>query len=165
MSVVSLATQLAAPWARLYADSKLVSTAVTFTHLGGLLLGGGFAIAADRMTLRRAPGDPSTQRAHLAELHAIHRPVLAGLTLTFLSGFLLLAADLKTFLPAPLFWVKMGVVALLLANGAMLQRAETALRRGTGEPGAGWRRLKQTAWASLGLWFGSVLLGTALLAI
>jgi hypothetical protein len=165
MSVVSFAAQLAAPWAHLYDDSKLISTAVTFTHLGGLLLGGGFAIAADRMTLRRAPADPTSQRAHLDELHAIHKPVLVGLTLTFVSGFLQLAADVKTFLPAPLFWVKMGVVALLLANGAMLQRTETALRRGTVEPGAAWRRLQQTAWASLGLWFGSVLLGTALLAI
>lgn len=165
MSVLTVASHLVAPWAHLYADSTAVSTTVTFVHVGGLLLGGGCAIAADRMTLRRAPTDPGAWRRHLDELHAIHRPVILGLTLTLLSGILLLAADLSTFLSAPLFWVKMGVIAVLLGNGAVLQHAETALRRGIGDPEKTIRRLRRAAQVSLGLWFGSTLLGTVLLSV
>jgi hypothetical protein len=165
MSVVSAAATLAAPWAHLYNDSKLLSTGVTFIHLGGLLLGGGFAIAADRATLRLPRVDSSSLTLHLTELHSIHRPVLIGLGLTFVSGLLLLGADVKTFLPAPLFWIKMGVIVLLLGNGAMLQQAETRLRLGTTRADVAWRRLRSSAWLSLGLWFGSLLLGTALLSI
>ncbi len=165
MSVLTVASQIAAPWVHLYADSEVVSTAVTFVHLGGLLLGGGCAIAADRMTLRKAPTDPVAWREHLDELHAIHRPVLLGLGVTLLSGILLLAADLKTFLPAPLFWVKMAVITVLLGNGAVLQRTETSLRRGIGDPEKAIRRLRQAAQMSLGLWFGSTLLGTVLLSV
>ena len=164
MSVVAFAARVAAPWAHLYGASKLLSTTVTFAHVGGLLLGGGFAIAADRATLR-VSRHAVRRRAHLDELHAIHRPVLLGLALTFVSGLLLLAADVETLLPAPLFWIKMGVVAVLLANGALLQRAETALRRGRGNPDRVWRQLRGAAMLSLTLWFGSVLLGTGLLAV
>jgi hypothetical protein len=165
MSLVTAVSELAAPWAHLYNDSKLVSTSVTFLHLGGVLLGGGFAIASDRATLRLPRTSPGAERVHLDELHSIHRPVLIGLTLTFLSGLLQFGADVETFLPAPFFWIKMTAIALLLGNGAVLQRAETELRRGTPAPERAWRRLRQSAWASLGLWFGTLLLGTALLAI
>ncbi|HTL06441.1 MAG TPA: hypothetical protein VL241_11875 [Gemmatimonadales bacterium] len=164
MSVVAFATRVAGPWAHLYGASKLLSTTVTFVHVGGMLLGGGFAIAADRATLR-VSRHSARRRAHLDELHAIHRPVLLGLALTFASGMLLLASDVETLLPAPLFWIKMGVVAALLANGARLQRAETALRHGRGDPDRAWRRLRGAALLSLSLWFGSVLLGTGLLAV
>jgi hypothetical protein len=165
MSVMLLATRLAAPWAHLYQDSKLASTAVTFAHIGGLLLGGGFAITADRMTLRSLRKDPDYRQAHLEELHAIHRPVLLGLGVTLVSGLLMLAADLQTFILAPLFWAKLGIVAALLLNGAILRHSETALRKGTARPERFWNWLRRTAWASVGLWFGSVLLGTALLAV
>lgn len=164
MTIVSTAAAFAAPWAHLYGDSKVVSTGVTFAHLGGLLLGGGFAIAADRATLRLQRTAPGNLTTHLADLHALHRPVLIGLGLTFASGLLMLAADIRTFLPAPLFWVKMSVIAMLLGNGALLQRSETALRLGTGQPDRAWRRLRACAGCSLALWFGSLFLGTALLA-
>lgn len=164
MSVVEYAAQLTAPWAHLYSDSKLVSTSILFGHLGGLLLGGGFAIAADRTTLRmvRAPAD--VRRLHLDELHAVHRPVIIGLAVTFVSGVLMLAADVTTFLPAPLFWLKMGLIAALLWNGVVLERSEAALRHGTAVTGRTWKRLELAARTSLFLWFGSLLLGTALLA-
>ena len=35
-------------WARVYADSRAISTGIMFVHLAGLLLGGGAAVAADR---------------------------------------------------------------------------------------------------------------------
>jgi hypothetical protein len=165
MSVVSIATEVVAPWARLYGDSKLLSTLVTFVHLGGLLAAGGFAIAADRATLRLRRNDVTAVVRHLGELQAVHRPVIIGLLLTLGSGLLMLAADLESLLPSVLFWIKMGTVTVLLANGAALQRAERDLRTGRGSPERAWRRLRLSAGASLGLWFGSVLLGTALLSV
>lgn len=164
ISLVASAAELAAPWARLYNNSNALSTAVTFAHLGGLLLAGGFAIASDRATLRLVRTGPAAERAHLEELHAIHRPVLLGLLLTFLSGLLMLGADVETLLPSPVFWVKMGVVLLLLINGAILRRTETVLRLGSAPPERTWRRLRWSAAASLVLWFGSLFLGTALLS-
>jgi hypothetical protein len=164
MSVVHYAAQLTAPWAHLYSGSKLVSTSVLFGHLGGLLLGGGFAIAADRTTLRMVRASAAARQIHLHELQAVHRPVIIGLAVTFVSGLLMLAADVETFLPAPLFWFKMGLIAALLANGLMLERSERALRSGTASPHRIWRRLEISARTSLCLWFGSLLLGTALLA-
>lgn len=165
MSVVPYLNHLVAPWANLYNDSKTVSTAVTFAHVGGLMFGGGCAIAADRMTLRLRTTDADVRRIHLEELHAVHRPVLIGLTITFISGLLQLTADLKTFFGTPVFWIKMGLVLCLLFNGAVLQRTETTLRTGTASPDSAWRRLRHTAWISLGLWFGTALLGTVLLAV
>ena len=163
MSVIEYAAQLTAPWAQLYSDSTLVSTGVLFAHLGGLLLGGGFAIAADRMTLRMVRAGAAERRIHLHELRAVHRPVLLGLSVTLLSGTLLLAADVATFLPAPLFWLKMGLIAVLLGNGVVLVRTEAALRNRRGVPWQMWRRLRNASRTSLFLWFGSLLLGTALL--
>jgi hypothetical protein len=164
MSAIEFAAQVAAPWAQLYSDSTLVSTGVLFGHLGGLLLGGGFAVAADRTTLRVAQAGAVARRLHLDELRAVHRPVILGLSVTLLSGLLLLAADLETLLPSPLFWLKMGVIAALLANGVVLARTEAALRNRTASPWRMWRRLTNSARISLVLWFGSLLLGTALLA-
>lgn len=164
-SVVTTLTDLTAPWAGWYNDSKQLSTAVTFVHLGGLLLAGGFAIASDRATLRFGPAGSDAERALLGELHAIHRPVLIGLGLTLVSGLLMLAADVETLLPAPLFWVKMAAIAVLLGNGLLLQRAETELRRGSPAPEQAWRRLRRSARWSLALWFVTLFLGTALLSI
>ena len=164
MSAIEIAAEVTAPWASLYDGSKLVSTAVLFFHLGGLLLGGGFAIAADRTTLRMLRAGTTARRVQLDELRAVHRPVVIGLSATFLSGLLMLAADVETFLPAPLFWLKMGVIGALLANGVELQRSGAALRHGSDGARLAWRRLETASRASMFLWFGSLLLGTALLA-
>jgi len=165
MSVVDTAVRLTGPWAQLYSESKLVSTSVVFAHLGGLLLGGGFAIAADRTTLRMARAGREARRSHLVELRAVHRPVIMGLSVTLVSGLLLLAADVEAFLPSPLFWLKMGLITVLLGNGLWLARTEEALRTHTEHPRQMWRRLRNGAKTSLVLWFGALLLGTALLAV
>ena len=165
MTIVSSVTQLVAPWARLYGDSKLLSTGVTFTHIGGLLLGGGCAVAGDRMSLRFESLDPKCQQTHLDELGALHRPVLIGLGITLISGLLLLASDLKTFLPSIVFWSKMGMIVLLLLNGVQVQRVEVVLRHNLDRSERAWNRLRRAAKTSLVLWFGVTLLGVALLAI
>ena len=165
MSVIDSAVQLTAPWAQLYSGSKLVSTGVLFGHLGGLLLGGGFAIAAGRATLRMARAGTAARRSHLDELRAVHRPVVLGMSVTLMSGLLLLAAEVEAFLPSPLFWLKMGLISVLLGNGVLLAQTEAALRNHSEHPRRMWRRLRNGARTSLFLWFGSLLLGTALLAV
>src|SRR4051812_43517213 len=98
------------PWADFYGHSKVAATIVTFLHVGPMLLGGGFAIAMDRSTLRalRSPADQRT--AHLTELEAVHRWVIGGLVVMVVSGVLLLAADIETFYGSLLYWTKMALV-------------------------------------------------------
>jgi len=40
------------------------------------------------------------------------------------TGVLLAAADVETFLPSVIFWVKLGLVALLVINGGVLTLTE-----------------------------------------
>jgi hypothetical protein len=164
MSPVTTLVQALEPWKSLYGDSKTVASAVTGIHLVGLLFGGGLAVAADRSTLRALRRPPAERAESLRELHAVHRPVLIALAVLFLSGVALAAADLDTFLGSPVFWAKLGVVALLLANGAVLERTERALRRDGVEdrPRRLWRRLGISTRLSLALWTATVLLGTVL---
>ena len=54
----------------------------------------------------------------------------------------MLAADLETFLYSRVFWIKMGLIALLLVNGAVLTSAERRASRGDADA---WGRLRITA--------------------
>jgi hypothetical protein len=150
---------LVKPWADLYADNRLVSSAVMFLHLGGLLLGGGGAVAADRDTIRNSRTSEAEQSCHLSDLRAVHRIVLLGLAVSLLSGRLMLAADLETLLGLVVFWVKMALIALLLINGAVLTRVERTVRPGSA---ANWPRLRAVSAISLVLWFAIVLASTFL---
>jgi hypothetical protein len=148
-----------AGWSRLYSDSKAISSAVTYVHLAGLLLGGGAAVAADIETLKTA-GDTDPVRAdHLAFLGSVHSIAITGLVLLAFSGALMLFADLDTFWSARSFWIKMCLVVLLLANGVLLTRTERLART---LPAKAWPRLKLIAITSLVLWFAIVLAGTIL---
>jgi hypothetical protein len=166
-NVIHAVAHLLAPWQSLYSNSKVVSDAVTYTHLAGLLFAGGFAVAADRATLRLSRGAPENRRQLLDDLAAVHRPVLVGLAIMALSGVLLFTADVETFALSPVFWCKAGLVALLMGNGYRLMRTEQALR--TGDPADHgerlWRRLRGTAITSMALWASVVLAGTVLNSI
>jgi hypothetical protein len=163
--LVEQVARLTQPWASLYNDSPALQTAVTFLHLAGIFLGGGFAIATDRETfvaLRVAR--LSGQIRHLAHLHTIHRPVMVGLVISLGSGVLLLAADVETFARSPVFWVKMVLLGLLLANGYLLSRTETTLREGEPDSPVLWARLRYISVASIVLWLGLILAGTVLVS-
>lgn len=152
--------QWSTPWHDLYADSGFMETAVTSMHLVAILVGGGIAVAADRSTLRASHGTERDRSSMLGELHAVHRPVLVGLAVLFLSGLAMTLADLSTFLGSPIFFVKLGLVTALCLNGAFLYRTEMLLRR---EPTAHrWRRLRFATWLSLSLWIGTVVAGATL---
>lgn len=162
-----------APWQHLYGDSKVVSGAVMTVHLVAMLFGGGYAVAADRATLRARPGNPAERRRMLGDLHALHFAVVTSLVVLFLTGVAMAAADIETFAKSPVFVAKLGVVALLLINGFLLRRTERSLERLTADPtpadeageqrrGTLWRRLRATAWASAALWTAAVVTGVLL---
>jgi hypothetical protein len=133
-------------------------------HLAALLVGGGIALASDRATLRAARGDAPARARQLAELGLTHRVVIVSLLVASASGVALFFTDVETFAVSAAFWVKMGLVALLLLNGLLMTRTESALRRapGGGDDAAPWARLRTTAVASGVLWLATLLAGVAL---
>jgi hypothetical protein len=154
-----------APWNSLYSGSKLISTAVTTVHLGALFLGGGLAVAADRATLRVAADRPDERARQLIEVSDVHRPVLIAVALLFISGIAMALADLETFLTSPVFWVKLSLVTLLLINGAMLQRTESALRGVSVSDAAmpaRWKRMRTFTILSISLWIATFVAGSIL---
>ena len=164
MGLVHHLSQWLAPWQSLYDHSKLVSGSITATHLLALLYSGGLAIAADRSTLRASGKSAPVREFLIDELGAIHRPVLIALTVVFLTGLLLTAADFKTFVQTPVFWVKMGLIVLLVLNGLVLTRTETAIRR-TARPAADerlWSRLRINSRLSIALWTLTLVVGVFL---
>ena len=162
-SVVETLTRVAEPWKHVYDDSKVLETVVVFVHVATLVIGGGIALAADRATLRALRGDAETRARQLAELGLTHRVVIVSLVILFVSGVALFFTDVETFAVSIVFWVKMALVALLLANGLVMTRTESALRR-TSDGGdiARWSRLRTTAVASGALWLATLLAGVAL---
>jgi hypothetical protein len=165
--IIHTVAQFLSPWQSIYSNSKVVSSAVTFVHLAGLLFAGGFAVAADRATLRAARSTAERRLNALNELDAVHRPVLVGLGVIVASGILQFGADVETFATSPVYWTKMSLVALLLANGYVLKRTETILRaRDGGQPHDPlWSRLRNCSIASAVLWAAIVLAGTILNSI
>lgn len=170
---VAWLAELMAPWQSLHADSAAVSSAVLFAHLGALLLGGGIAVGADRTTLRLGVPQPGADDAlaadrarHARELAALHRPVIAALLVMLGSGTMLLLADIEGLVASPVLYVKIVLVALLLANGARLAAAERAVNAApAGDTTTvidGWRRLRAASIASLVLWVATVLAGVVL---
>lgn len=147
-------------WTSFYANHATVRTAVVFLHVGGLVIGGGCAIAADRMTLMARNADDLHRTAQVRALRGTHRIVMAGLGIVIASGLLLLAADTDTLLHSAVFWIKMGLFVMLLGNGLFLTRAEKHAERGSAR---GWKQLTRTSAASIVLWMLTTLAGAALL--
>jgi hypothetical protein len=142
-------------WTELYSNYAALRSVILYAHIGGIVIGGGSAIATDRLTLISPPND-----AHQLRIVAgIHRLVITAIAFIALSGLLMLAADLETFLVSKVFWTKMFFVVMLLINGFRLLRAEQAAR--TGAP-AGWARLRGASLTSLILWLVIAFLGSVL---
>ena len=152
-------SDLMTTWASVYANHAALRTSVAFIHVGALIVGGGLAVAADRALLKACTLDDTARRAQLSHLIGTHRTVLISLALIGMSGVLLFAADFDTYRYSRLFWAKMGLVALLLVNGAVLWRAET---RAQGGDQAAWSLLRVTAITSIALWLFTTLGGVAL---
>jgi hypothetical protein len=146
-------------WAALYSGSAVLRTVVSFIHVGGLVGGGGAAIAADRATLRATRRGLAVTRDQIDAIHQTHRVVIAGLSSVIVSGVLLFAADVTTYAPSKLFWLKMVLVVALMINGAFLVR----VGHGVPMPDEHTRRtMRWTAGLSLALWFLTTLIGAGL---
>src|SRR5437867_7054776 len=158
-------SRMAQPWSSLFNDSPMLQNTMTFLHLAGIFLGGGFAIATDRETLLAMYMRETGQFRQLQRIHTIHRPVLIGLTVAFTSGFLLFAADIDTFMHSWAFWVKMLLLALLLGNGFLLSRTEQKLLLGPESNAYLWRRLGYISVASMVLWLAIILAGVLLMSV
>jgi len=146
-------------WASFYANHAAVRTLIAFVHVAALIGGGGMAIAVDRGTLAALRKDEAGRCAQLDALRATHHTVILSLVLIVLSGVLLFAADVETYLYSRFFWTKIALVAALVANGAVLWGTERRARQG--DPSA-WPRLRATAVASIALWLLTTLAGVAL---
>ena len=146
-------------WVSLYANHATLRTGVEFIHIGGLLAGGGCAITADLATITAVREGPQARSTQLHLLKRTHRLVVLGLAALAISGLLLFGADVQTFLYSRIFWLKMGLMVLLLINGVMLLRGERQVTSGDANA---WRRLHLTAVTSLVLWFLTTLAGAAL---
>ena len=159
--------QLFDPWKQTYSDSVALSTSVTAIHLLAMLFGGGLAIAADRTTLLLRGEKLEERRQHLIDLSELHRPVLIALAVSFISGVAMLTSDLETFVASPALWIKLGLVALLLINGVLLERTESALRNSANSEGSEslWSRLKFNAVSSLVLWSATLVAGITLVNV
>lgn len=155
-------SELASGWGSVYANHAALRTLVTFAHVASLIVGGGAAIAADRATLVALRPNGSNGGTSLDVLHGTHRVVIVSLVLVAISGGLMFTADLDSLLYSRVFWIKMGIVALLVANGGLLWNAEQRARR---DDAAAWPRLRVTASASVALWLLATLAGVALLNI
>lgn len=151
------------PWAEWYSRSKAAQAGIEFLHVGSLLVGGGFALASDRAVLRALRSDLHQRERVLRELSTIHTPVVMALGVSAISGVLLLASDVGTFIVSPVYWTKMTLVLLLLANGYQLMRAEQRLNTDPSPGNGAWPRLKLGATASIALWLSTTLAGVILL--
>ena len=157
--------RLCEPWAHAYASSKMLATVVTFGHVASLLMAGGLAVTTDRATLRTLRLAAVERGRHLADLSGVHRLVLGGIALSFVTGVLLFASDVEAFVGSRIFWLKMLMIALLLGNGVAMNRAERTLRGDAAESAPAWTHLRRTALVSIALWYVITLAGVALVNV
>src|ERR1019366_7246944 len=163
MAIVETLEAALKPWADFYGHTKPVQAGIEFLHVGGLLVGGGFAIASDRAALRALKAELEQRKHVLREFDSIHRPVIMALTVSVISGLLMLASDIGTFLVSPVYWTKMTLVLLLLANGYLLQRADEKLNADPSPGNRAWKHFKFSSIASITLWISTTLAGVILL--
>jgi hypothetical protein len=166
MAIPSALVRFFEPWSELYGDSLVLPTLIVFGHIAALVFAGGLAVTLDRATLRAARGPAEFRWRQLDELAAAHRLVLFGLALSVVTGVLLLTADIETYFGSWIYWIKMGLIVLLLVNGYAMTRAESRIRltpNAADEPG--WDTLRRTAAISIALWFAIAFAGVALVNV
>ncbi len=110
-------------WSSYYGDHQAISVTIRFLHLAAMLVGGGAAITIDRQVFRERRVTSPRRGFTIAMLNGAHGLVVASLVLIVVTGTLMAGADVDTYLVSPLFWIKMGLFAGLLLNGAALARA------------------------------------------
>jgi hypothetical protein len=165
MVLVRDLTAITAPWHALFGHSATLEMAVVATHVLSMLVAGGLAIAHDRGTLRAGRWTAAIREHHFAELHAVHRTIVVALAVCMASGVALFAADVKTYVVSVPFWIKMGLIIMLLANALVMTASEGPLLSGSGGAAAlAWTRIRVSSIVSAGLW-GSIVLVSIVLSL
>jgi len=124
---------------------------IIFLHSLGLSIVVGLNAAIDLRLLGFAPRLPIAPLAKLFPL------MWVGFWINALSGIPLLAADISTFLIAPIFYLKLGLVVLAVVNLRMIHRRVFKNPvPAVGSVPAGGRMLAAT---SLFLWAGAISAG------
>ena len=162
MAILETVEAVLRPWSDWYSHSKPTQAGIEYLHVGGLLVGGGFALASDRAPLRALDADLEQRKHVLTDFSSVHRPVVMALTVSVVSGLLMLASDTGTYLVSSVFWTKMTLVILLLANGYVVMRTEQRLNADPSPDNPAWQRLKFGAITSITLWLGTTLAGVIL---
>jgi hypothetical protein len=157
---LALFAGIATWWSSYYGNHQLASVTIRYLHLAGLLLGGGTALFADRRVLGVRRAGAEAQEEVLEELSRLHTPIVSCLFVVGAAGILMTTADTATFLVSKLYWIKMALVGLLVANGVLLLRVERRARH-IGVV-AGWPRLVAVSTISAVLWLTILFLGTLL---
>jgi hypothetical protein len=138
-------------WSAYYSDHQMVSLLIRYLHLAALMIGGGTALAIDRVVLgtARTRADDRRRAAFIA-MKGSHRVVVPALAIVTGSGVLMAAADWTTFVESRLFWFKMISFGLLVINGMALVAAERAYAKSTDV--LMWRRVVLASGVSCLLW-------------
>lgn len=151
------------PWSRVYGSSTLLSVAITFAHLSAMMIGGGLALSADRAVLRTDRHATASARSTMAQVVSdAHRPVMFALGTSAVSGALQFAADAETLASSRVFWVKAGLLVLLIANGLVMRIEERAVLRDAADSKS-FGSLRVRAFTSVVLWLGITLAGVGLM--
>ena len=164
MLILDGIVRLTAPWHHLFDHSRPVEMATVGTHVLSMLVAGGLAIAHDRGTLRASGFSDLIRGHHLDELRAVHRPVVIALGICMASGLALFGSDVATYAVSPTFWIKLGLIALLLANALVMQSGERTLSFAAagGAATAAWTRIRASSIVSVALWASIVLISIVL---
>jgi hypothetical protein len=145
-------------WQVYYRDHQTVSLLIRYVHLAALMIGGGTALAIDRVVLGTARiRTDDRRRAAFTAMAGSHRVVVPALAIVAASGVLMAAADWTTFVESRLFWIKMISFALLILNGVALVAAERAYAKDAGA--LMWRRVVMASGASCLLWLFILFIG------
>jgi hypothetical protein len=147
-------------WSSYYGNHQLVSVSVRFLHLAGLVMGAGTGLFADRQVLGAVRAGSQEREAVLATLNRAHAHVVSWIIVVGSTGVLMTAADTSTFLVSKLYWIKMVMVGILIANGLAMLLAERRARQ-VGVS-AGWPKLVAVSAISAILWLTTIFLGTLL---
>jgi hypothetical protein len=164
-------------WAQLYRTNDIVQILAAFGHILSIAYAARFALAGDRAALRLtratyavaspiASAAPRTRSraADLNTLTSAHRHVLTGLACALVTGLAQLAAQLDYLPQSPIFWVKMTLLVVLLANGRVIQLAGRRAVHAASSSGIP-DELRPAALRSIALWCTLILLGLLLTTI
>lgn len=145
-------------WSVYYSDHQMVSLWIRYLHLAALMVGGGTALAIDRVVLGTArTRTEDRRRAAFTAMKGSHRVVVPALAVVAASGILMAAADWTTFAESRLFWIKMISFGLLVINGIALVAAERAYAKAADV--SMWRRVVLASGASCVLWLLILFIG------